>query len=395
MANQEIVAEVPSFLGMSDEEMSKVDIGAVSLQASEAPVAAAASSDVDADEVIDPPVEGADADTADNTDADADDADDVPVDPAVTADDKEDKDKANDPPAVEVVAKDVSDAVKPEAAPDAIDYKAEYERLLAPFKANGRDIKVDNVDDAVTLMQMGANYNKKMAGLKPNLKLMKLLENNGLLSEEKLSYLIDLDKKDPAAIGKLLKDSKIDPLDFAEHTDKEYKPKKYAVDDLEMELDTVLDELQDTPTYNRTLDVVSNKWDGQSKQVIANSPQILKVINSHMQSGIYDQIQAEMESERVFGRLNGMSDIEAYRQVGDAIQARGGFDHLGHQGQQTTKQPVIVTPKPRQVDDDKLKEKRRAAGSSKPAGPTPVVQGFNPLALSDEAFEQQVLSKYS
>ena len=74
----------------------------------------------------------------------------------------------------------------------AIDYEVEYKRLLAPFKANGREISVKSVDDAVTLMQMGANYNKKMAALKPSLKLMKLLENNGLLSEEKISYLIEI-----------------------------------------------------------------------------------------------------------------------------------------------------------------------------------------------------------
>src|SRR5690606_38757650 len=94
-----------------------------------------------------------------------------------------------------------------------VDHKAIVDKLFAPFKANGKEMVVDNVDDAVALMQMGANYNKKMAALKPNLKLLKLLENNNLLSEEKIGFLIDLDKKNPAAIGKLLKDSGIDPLD--------------------------------------------------------------------------------------------------------------------------------------------------------------------------------------
>ena len=71
-----------------------------------------------------------------------------------------------------------------EATPEAevasgkeLDYKAEYEKLLKPFKANGRDIQVGSVDDAIALMQMGANYNKKMAALKPNMKLLKMLEN--------------------------------------------------------------------------------------------------------------------------------------------------------------------------------------------------------------------------
>src|SRR5690606_34973436 len=95
-----------------------------------------------------------------------------------------------------------------------VDYEAEYKRLLTPFKANGREIQVKSVDDAIQLMQMGANYNKKMAALKPNLKLMKMLQNNNLLSEEKLSFFIDLEKKDPAAINKLVKDAGINPMDL-------------------------------------------------------------------------------------------------------------------------------------------------------------------------------------
>jgi len=276
-----------------------------------------------------------------------------------------------------------------------LDYEAEYKRLLTPFKANGREIAVNSVDDAIQLMQMGANYGKKMAGLKPNLKLMKLLENNGLLSEEKLSYLIDLDKKNPDAISKLVKDSGLDPMDLDADKASAYKQTTYTVDEREIELDTVLDDIQGTPTYNRTLDVVSNKWDGASKQVIAGSPQLLKVINEHMQTGVYDLIAKEMDSERMFGRLNGLSDIEAYRQIGDAIQARGGFNHLGNTQGQPPAKPVIVQPKPKQEDDDKLKERRRAASSTKPAASSGLAKDFNPLALSDEDFSKLANTQYS
>src|SRR5690606_29540484 len=82
---------------------------------------------------------------------------------------------------------------KPKDPPEetkSVDYEAEYKRLLTPFKANGREIQVKSVDDAIQLMQMGANYNKKMAALKPNLKLMKMLQNNNLLTEDKLSFFI-------------------------------------------------------------------------------------------------------------------------------------------------------------------------------------------------------------
>lgn len=287
-------------------------------------------------------------------------------------------------------------AAEKDKAPEesGIDYKAEYQRLLTPFKANGKDIAVTSVDDAISLMQMGANYTKKMAALKPNLALMKLLENNGLMSEEKISYLIDLEKKNPEAINKLIKDSGIDPLDLDAEKASAYKPGTYRVDEREVELDTVLDELQDSPAYNQTLEIVSSKWDGASKQVIAGAPQLLKVINSHVETGIYELISKEVERERMFGRLNGLSDIQAYRQVGDAIQARGGFDHLGRQGQPTLAKPVVVQPKPK-VDAEKIKEKKRAAGTSKPAAaPAKAVMDFNPLSLSDDEFSKIASSQY-
>lgn len=289
------------------------------------------------------------------------------------------------------------DKDKPEEA-KTVDYKAEYERLLAPFKANGRDVQVGSVDDAINLMQMGANYNKKMAALKPNLKLLKLLENNGLLSEEKISFLIDVDKKVPGAINKLVKESGIDPMEIDADKASTYKQSTYAVDDREIELDTVLEELQGSPTYTRTLDVVSNKWDVASKQVISQAPQLLKVINDHMASGIYDVISTEIERERVFGRLQGVSDIDAYRQVGDAIQARGGFNHLfpnkgtGGAGQAPAK-PTIVQPKPK-ADEAALNDKRRAASPTKPVAPSGAPKDFNPLAMSDEEFDKLAVPKY-
>lgn len=273
-----------------------------------------------------------------------------------------------------------------ESTESAVDYEAEYKRILAPFKANGRDVEVKSVEDAISLMQMGANYNKKMSALKPNLKVLKLLENNGLLNEEKLSFLIELDKKNPGAINKLVKDSGIDPMDLDAEKAGEYQPKIHTVDDREMALDTVLDEIQETKSYTRTLGIVSKEWDGASKQVIVDHPQVLKVINDHVERGVYDLISKEVERERTFGRLNGLSDLEAYRQVGDAIQARGGFDHLADPQNKSQNKPVVVTPKPK-ASDDKLKEKKRAASSSNPGATTSTTaDDFNPLALSDEEF---------
>ena len=375
MADNKDAVVQPSYLEMSDEELLNVPAPTVDLSVVE--------DSSQEQEAADPEVTDV-AQVTDEQEAVEDAADET-----VEQNDAED---ATD----DVVSTETTDEVKDGTAVKdktaAFDYEGEYKRLLTPFKANGRDITVASVDDAIALMQMGANYTKKMSALKPNLKLMKLLENNGMLSEEKISFLIDLDKKNPDAINKLLRDSGVDPLDLDAEKAGEYKHTTYTVDDREIELDTVLDEIQGTPSYTRTLDIVSSKWDGASKQVIAGTPQLLKIINDHIQSGIYDQINAEVESERMFGRLNGMSDIEAYRQVGDAIQARGGFAQSTQQP--TTTAPVIVQPKPKQVDDERLKEKKRAASSTKPAASASAPSDFNPLGLSDDEFAKLVDKKF-
>jgi hypothetical protein len=273
-----------------------------------------------------------------------------------------------------------------------IDYMAEYKKLTAPFKANGKDMQVDSIDDARSLMQMGANYNKKMAQLKPNLKLMKMLDNNGLLDEEKLNYLIDLDKKNPDAILKLVKDSKVDPMELDVEKDINYKPNTYTVNDKEVDLDDTLNDIKDTDSYAETLNIISNKWDESSKKSLLENPSAIKVLNEHVQMGIYNKIANAVETEKMFGRIPvGMSDLEAYKLMGDAINARGGFNA---QPPSTSEPGKKVSKTTKKVVDPKLKDKKKAASSTKSSPKAKAKESFNPLSMSDEDFEKVGMSKF-
>ena len=367
--------EVVSILDMPDDELVNFDLQAhlQNLPTEE---------ETPTEEVEEPEVEEADEPAVE--------------DEGGTPESEDEGESADEEEAPEVAPADTDDeAEKEKTEPvkaEGFDYEAEYKKITAPFKANGKDMHVKSADDVVALMQMGANYNKKMAALKPNLKLMKLLENNGLLSEEKLSFLIDLDKKNPDAISKLVKDSGIDPLDMDVNKESGYKPKTYTVDDRELELDSVLESIQDTPTYAKTINVVSTKWDGPSKQVIAETPQLLKVINDHISSGVYDLISNEVERERMFGRLKGVSDIEAYRIVGDSLDAKGAFNHLGNQGQQQPAAKQVIKPAVK-AEDPNLRAKKRAASTTKAVPTNKAPADFNPLALSDEEFSKSFNSR--
>lgn len=269
-----------------------------------------------------------------------------------------------------------------------INYKEEYDKLLSPFNANGKALKVDTIEDARTLMQMGANYHKKMAALKPNLKLVKMLSNNDLLDEEKIGFLIDLSKKNPDAVKKLVKDSGLDPLDI--DTDNiAYQPKTYTVSDNEVDLAGILEEIRETDTFDATVKVIGTKWDEASKQAISHDPTIIRVLNDQMASGVYKQISDVVDRERILGRLNGVSDIQAYKQVGDAINAAGGFGgsvQTDESEQASKSDSAKVNKTNSKVDKERDDKRRRAAPTQRKS--TAVKSKINPLNMTDEEFEK-------
>lgn len=264
-------------------------------------------------------------------------------------------------------------------------------KLFAPFKANGKEMRVDNIDEALDLMRMGANYNKKMSGLKPNLKLLKMLQNNDLLDESKLEFLIDVAQKKPEAISKLIKDSGLDPLDLGDEQAGKYQRSNHKVTDQEMELEGVLDEINDSPAALRTLQVITKDWDDTSRNIVTSEPGLIKILNGHVESGVYDLIANELDRRRALGRLTNVPDLHAYKQLGDEMEAQGAFKHIfggsSPKGQGTDQAPVVVKPKtPDAKQDEQRKQQRKAAGASAPAAPAKPQVNFNPLDMPEEEF---------
>lgn len=262
-------------------------------------------------------------------------------------------------------------------------------KLFAPFKANGKDIKVDSVEEAIALMQMGANYSKKMAGLKPNLRVLKMLENNGLLDEAKLTYLIDLDKKNPGAINKLVKDSGVDPLSIDLDASPEYTPGQYSVSDLEMQVTDVLDNIQQTnpDNYGNILQAIAS-MDTVSKSEISKDPALLNHLSDHMQAGIYERITNELEKRQMLGQLTGPSWIHNYYAVGESLRQQG---KLFPEVTPPKTDPIIDPAKVKPKGDS---NKKRAVATPRSTPTTPKDKAFDPLAMSDEEFLRIVQNKH-
>ena len=271
-----------------------------------------------------------------------------------------------------------------------IDFEGAYKRIMSPFKASKRMMKVDNVDDAISLMQKGADYNQKMQALSPNLKIVSMLEKEGLLDTAKLNNLIDLSKKDPKAIAKLIKDSGIDPLDIDIDEEVDYKPTDYGVSDKEFRLNQVLDDIKETPTFNKTVNVLSKEWDSESKKVVSDNPEIIAIINEHISNGVYEKVQSIIDSERAVGRLSNVSDVVAYRQVAEYLQSQGKLTNEGHVNQQ----PPASVPqaKANKADTEKLAQKRRAAGAAKKTTSKKTSTSPDYLKMTDEEFMKMAAS---
>lgn len=384
---------------MSDEELEKITISDIEklneqdeeLEASEEDNASSSNEEIqDSEEQTsdDEATEQTEEDTSDDdqeSETESQEKEETSTEDDVTTSEDSDEDQETD--SDKDSEDDTDDSKDDSKEDDHIDYKEAYERILAPFKANGKTIKVNNVEDVVQLMQMGANYNHKMAAIKPHLKTVKMLENNGLLDEGKLNHLIEIGKGNPEAIKKIVADNKLDVYDFDAEKDSEYKPKDYRVNDQEIELDQVIEELSSSDKFQTTSEIVARQWDAESKQVIVNNPNILKVIHSHVESGKYDKVSAEVEKQRMLGKIpQGTSDIDAYGAVAQYL------DSLEQDGQQKATPQQPQTPEPEtKVTKPKDKEraaKRKAVASTKKVSSTNKSTTLDPLNMSDEEFER-------
>lgn len=333
-----------SIFELSDEEFLTQDITQLG-NAEEESTEAAKEEDTNAPESTETPVEGS-----------------------------EDTSEGKDTPEANKAATDDSEA-STEESKEVINYEELYKKVVAPFKANGKEIVPQNVDEVIKLMQMGANYTRKMQDIAPHRKVLTMLQNNELLDEEKLSFLIDLNKKDKAAIQKLIKDAEIDPLDIDVTNDVNYVAGNHRVSNEEVALNSVLDDVLATPTGAETVQIISQQWDQASKEILWKDPDVINIINQQRSNGIYDKISSEIERQRVLGAIAyNVPFLEAYKVIGQSMNEAGLLGNTPIARTATTNTTKVTN-----------NEKARAASTSR-STPSKVNTNIDPLSLSDDEF---------
>jgi hypothetical protein len=255
---------------------------------------------------------------------------------------------------------------------DGGEWQTKYEELMAPFKAAGREIQLNDIEQARRLMQMGVDYNRKMQVLKPHQKILKSLEKHNLFDENEINFLIELKQGNPEAIKKLLADNEVDPLSLeVEEGNRDYRPTDQLVGERELAFSEVMDNLRESPSFTKTMDTLTNQLDTASRSFLVDNPHVIAILDTHVQLGAYDQIMERVASERLTGSHQGLSDLEAYKVVGDRMLESGEFANSAPSQPSQPSKPARTSAqdtrpaKARNAAKEQVKDRKRAASPTK------------------------------
>lgn len=258
-----------------------------------------------------------------------------------------------------------------------IDYKGFYEKVMAPIKANGHTIQLKSQEEVIKLIQQGANYTKKMQEFAPYRKVAYMLKNNNLLDEDKLSLLIDVNKGDKAALGKLLKEQSIDPLDV--DTEAEYTAGANKLSDSYVQFKESYDSLLSQEKGLETIRLF-DQYDKESQQTLIDHPELMQMLHEQVQDGFYQRVCDEISRQKMLGQLSpNMGFLKAYNQIGNSLM----------QSQQANqqKQPIDIQPRFSKSNYTNNKQAKSASVTRTSTSTPQTVPNY--LEMSDEEFEKQ------
>lgn len=268
------------------------------------------------------------------------------------------------------------------------DYKAEYEKIMAPFTANGKQIELKSPAEVKQLLQMGANYTRKMQELAPHRRVLAMLQNNKLTDESELSFLIDLKRGDKAAIQKLIKDSGIDPRDIDVDSESTYQGGNHYVSDKQVNFQSTVDDLK-TTEHGQAIIAATLKWDQASIDAVGDDPSILRTLHDQRATGVFDIVSAEVNRRKVLGAIPAETPfLQAYLVVGNDLAEQERRTKAAAAPVQVAKpDPVpvaktVAQPKAVVANEDKVKAAAASRSTTAKTANPPV----NFANLSDEDF---------
>lgn len=240
---------------------------------------------------------------------------------------------------------------------DEIDYKKQYEEILAErdrlqgfynevtseFVANGKKMKgFDDPKKIIQAQQMAAGFAEKMSTFKQYRPFMNALKEKGLLDNpDKFNFAMNLLDGDPEAIKQQMKSLDIDPYEM-DMENINYTPKNQVASKLELAYDDILENAKSSNVESQVRQVITRDWDDQSVIDLLEDPQSSSDLVEHISSGAYAVVQDRIAEKRridVTGAYTSKPMIQQYREA--ALELENEYMQYlaqNQQAQQSSKQ---------------------------------------------------------
>lgn len=279
---------------------------------------------------------------------------------------------------------------QPQQEEEDIDYKAFYDEVTAPIRADGRDFSIKSSSDLRNLVSKGLDYTQKTQQIAPYRKTLAFLRDNNALDDTKLSYMVDLLNKDEKAVKQLIREMTAEPKEEGKQKlelydldpEQEDESQRYhfqnknTITDEQLNFRETFDEVNASEGGNAFLNKINQKFDSSSLDYLYQNPQAIKLLYQADRAGQFDQIMDKMQYNDMIHPENVQRDntITRFMKTGQSMP------ELFPQNQQPTQQQVV----------QQRQQQNRVKSASIPRASGGKSRNFvDPLDMSDEEFKAQ------
>lgn len=273
---------------------------------------------------------------------------------------------------------------------EEIDYKAFYDEVTAPIRADGRDFTIKSSEDLRNLVSKGLDYTQKTQQIAPYRKTLAFLRDNNALDDTKLSYMVDLINKDEKAVKQLIREMTAEPkeegqrkLEFydldPEQEDEQNRyhfQNKNTITDEQLNFRETFDEVNASEGGNAFLNKINQKFDSSSLDYLYQNPHAIKLLYQADRAGQFDQIMDKMQYNDMIHPEN----VQRENTITRFMKTGQSMPELFPQNQQPTQQQVV----------QQRQQQNRVKSASIPRASGAKSRTFvDPLDMSDEEFKKQ------
>lgn len=273
---------------------------------------------------------------------------------------------------------------------EEIDYKAFYDEVTAPIRADGRDFTIKSSEDLRNLVSKGLDYTQKTQQIAPYRKTLAFLRDNNALDDTKLSYMVDLINKDEKAVKQLIREMTAEPKEEGKQKlelydldpEQEDESQRYhfqnknTITDEQLNFRETFDEVNASEGGNAFLNKINQKFDSSSLDYLYQNPQAIKLLYQADRAGQFDQIMDRMQYNDMIHPEN----VQRENTITRFMKTGQSMPEIFPQNQQPTQQQVV----------QQRQQQNRVKSASIPRASGGKSRNFvDPLDMSDEEFKAQ------